>query len=91
MSFETLKATFRDAGISFCENESMKEYTTFKIGGNADLMAFVKDEKEICFCVKLAKECGVPYFVLGKGSNLLVSDKGIEGVVINTCKWTKSR
>ena len=86
MSFETLKAAFRDADIDFCENESMKEYTTFKIGGNADLMAFVKDEKELCLCVKFAKEFGVPYFVLGKGSNLLVSDKGIEGVVINTCK-----
>lgn len=89
MSFESLKTSFLNANIEFCENASMKEYTTFKIGGNADLMVFVKDEKELCFCVKLAKECGVPYFVLGKGSNLLVSDDGIEGVVINTCKMDK--
>lgn len=60
----------------------MKEHTTFKIGGNADLYAEPKSRDELLFLLSCAKGCGIPVFILGKGSNLLVSDKGIEGLVI---------
>ena len=69
--------------IEYCKNESMKLHTSFKIGGEADLFVTVHTEKELREVIIKAKSLGIPYFVLGKGSNLLVSDKGIEGIVIN--------
>ncbi len=66
------------------ENEPMCGHTTFKIGGNADLYVTVQSEEALIKAVEICKNCGVPYMVIGNGSNLLVSDKGIEGVVIST-------
>ena len=70
-------------GLSYLTNEPMKNHTSFKTGGNADVFVTVKSRDELAFVLKKAKENSVPVFVLGKGSNLLVSDKGIDGVVIN--------
>ena len=64
-------------------NECMKNHTSFKIGGNADFFVRVKDLTELKKVILKARELQLPYFILGKGSNLLVSDKGIEGVVIS--------
>ncbi len=65
------------------ESEPMKYHTTFKIGGAADFFLTPDTKLQIEDTIKLCKEKNIPYFVLGNGSNLLVSDKGIEGVVIN--------
>lgn len=64
----------------------LKDYTSFKIGGKADLMVFPDSAEKLSEIVKKAKHDGVSVFVLGKGSNLLVSDSGINAVVINTSK-----
>ena len=67
-------------------NEPMKNHTSFKVGGPADVMVFpenVKELKDILYTVKEKKE---PFFILGNGSNLVVGDKGIRGVVINLSK-----
>jgi len=64
------------------ENEKMDRHTTFKIGGNADIFVCPKTKKELSFALKCAKDNDVSVFILGKGSNLLVSDSGIEGAVI---------
>ena len=64
-------------------NECMKNHTSFKIGGDADFFVSVKDLTELKKVILKARELQLPYFILGKGSNLLVSDKGIEGVVIS--------
>lgn len=64
------------------ENEPMSKHTTFKVGGNADLLIRVKNIKELQFVLKLAKENNIPIFILGNGSNLLVKDKGIRGITI---------
>lgn len=64
------------------ENEPMKYHTSFKIGGNAQLLISVTTYEGLRELLKLCKSENVPVFILGKGSNLLVSDKGIEGVVI---------
>lgn len=65
------------------------DYTSFKIGGKADIMVFPDTLEKIKSVVKFANEQKLPVFVLGKGSNLLVSDEGINGIVINTCKFDK--
>lgn len=73
-------------GIVVHTDEPMKNHTYFRIGGKADIFISVKNEKEILELVRLLKESKVPYYVIGNGSNLLVSDDGIEGVVISVGK-----
>lgn len=68
--------------ISLKNDELMKNHTSFKIGGKADYFVNVCSQEELKAVIKKAKELELPYFILGKGSNLLVSDKGIEGIVI---------
>ena len=64
------------------ENEPMSKHTTFRIGGNADL--FVSPEiSQVPQIMALAKEYQVPVTIIGNGSNLLVGDKGIRGLVIS--------
>lgn len=64
------------------ENEPMSRHTTFKTGGSADLMLLPASEDELLEAVKLCSENSLPYLIIGNGSNLLVTDKGIRGVVI---------
>lgn len=68
--------------IEYVLNEPMHRHTTFKIGGAADILISIKSADELSYVLKSANQHGVPTFLLGKGSNLLVSDKGIEGAVI---------
>lgn len=63
-------------------NEPMKKHTSFKIGGPADIMVLPASEEEIVHALKVCKDTSVPFFIMGNGSNLLVRDKGIRGVVI---------
>lgn len=69
--------------IEYRLNEPMSSHTTFKIGGAADVFVKLKTKEELKEIIALSKQCDVPIFILGKGSNLLVSDKGIEGVVVS--------
>ncbi|MFI3257052.1 MAG: UDP-N-acetylenolpyruvoylglucosamine reductase, partial [Spirochaetales bacterium] len=62
----------------------MNEHTTFKIGGNADVLAFPNDEKSLMFLLSTLEENNVPFFILGGGSNIVVADQGIAGFVIST-------
>jgi UDP-N-acetylmuramate dehydrogenase len=63
-------------------NEPMKNYTSFKIGGPADILVFPASLEEIHFIVTTCRQFAVPITVIGRGSNLLVRDKGIRGAVI---------
>ena len=63
-------------------NEPMKKYTSFKVGGNADLLIKVKDVKELMYAIKIADEYYLPVTIIGNGSNILVKDNGITGIVI---------
>lgn len=63
-------------------NEPMRLHTTFKIGGNADYFAIPESMEAVRSLVQTAIERGIPYFIIGNGSNLLVSDKGFRGLVI---------
>ena len=64
-------------------NVSLSKYTTFRIGGPAEYFSVVKTENDLIKTIKTAKKIRLPFFVLGGGSNLLVSDKGFRGIVIN--------
>lgn len=68
------------------KNEPMKNHTSFKIGGPADEFCEVTSEEEIKRLIDYASERGVPYTVMGNGSNLLVADGGIRGLVIKIAR-----
>ncbi len=68
------------------QNTEMKNHTTFKIGGTADYIVQPYSTDEICAVLSLCREYSVPVFVMGNGSNLLVGDKGIRGVVLKISK-----
>jgi UDP-N-acetylmuramate dehydrogenase len=69
-------------------SEPMAKHTTFKIGGPADIFATPKTTKAITALLSYTLDNNLPYFILGKGSNIIVSDKGIRGLVISTEKLT---
>lgn len=67
-------------------NEPMKRHTTFRIGGPADYFLMPSSEKELKGIIEICKSEELPYFILGNGSNLLVSDKGYRGVIVQLYK-----
>ena len=64
------------------ENEPMRNHTTWRIGGPADRLVQPESVEELQQAIQAARESGAPYYVIGGGSNLLVSDEGITGTVI---------
>lgn len=67
-------------------DEPMKKHTTFRVGGPADLLVCPKTATEIAEILKLCRAAEVPYFIIGNGSNLLVSDAGYRGVILKIFK-----
>ncbi len=63
-------------------NEPMKNHTSFKIGGPADIMIIPKTEENIINSIKFLRENNIKYFIMGNGTNLLVKDTGIRGAVV---------
>lgn len=83
MTLTSLQAALGEKAIA---GELMSRHTTFAIGGPADLFIAAQSLSELSDAVRLACEHDVPYFVLGRGANLLVADKGIRALVIqNQC------
>ena len=64
------------------ENEPMSRHTTFRVGGSADVLFLPESEEQLLWALSIAREAGVPCFVIGNGSNLVVKDGGIRGLVI---------
>ena len=71
-------------GIFYLVNEPMQRHTTFQIGGVADIVAYPTRRREICDLTRIYKTTETPLTVIGNGSNILVSDKGVRGLVIMT-------
>jgi len=69
--------------IKIQKNISLKKFTTFKIGGLAEFYTVVKSEKEILEALDFAKINNLQIFILGGGSNILISDNGFSGLVIH--------
>lgn len=66
-------------------NVPMSHYTTFRVGGNAAYLVNVESEESLIALLKCLREAGMKYYLLGNGSNLLVSDQGFDGVMIRLC------
>lgn len=66
------------------QNEPMKEHTSLKIGGPAEIFVRVSSVEELKEILKLCKTNKIPLTIVGNGSNILVLDKGIKGIVIKT-------
>ena len=69
-------------GGALRRNVPMRDYTSFRIGGAADAVLFAQSEEQLVRAVRLCKEAGERYLVVGNGSNLLVSDRGVRDLVI---------
>ena len=68
--------------MEILENEPMSRHTSFKVGGPARYLAKVDGIAGVKAALGLAREKGLPYFILGNGTNLLVSDNGFDGVIV---------
>lgn len=63
-------------------NEPMKQHTTFRIGGNADCFLQIENTEQLVGVLGYLRQLDIPYFIIGNGSNLLVSDEGYPGVIL---------
>ena len=63
------------------KNAVLKDYTTFKIGGKCDLLVKLNSEESFIKLIPMAEKLEIPYYIFGKGSNLIVDSDGITGVV----------
>lgn len=64
------------------KNEPMKKHTSFKVGGNADYFIIIENENELKQIIKFANKNNIKFQLVGNGTNLLVTDKGIRGFVL---------
>ncbi len=73
---------FRKIFLGVKNNVLLGRYTTFKIGGPAKYFFIAKSKEDLIKAIKTAKKFNLPFYILGGGSNLLVSDRGYKGIVI---------
>ena len=83
-ALERLDALATERGIALEIDVPMAPLTTLRVGGPADRLAAPSSVDELVAIVKLAADAGVPTFMLGKGSDIVVADAGIRGVVVRT-------
>ena len=81
--YTLLDQTAQALGCPLRADEPMARHTTFQIGGPADRFLTVENAAQLQGLLSCLRQAGIPYLVLGKGSNLLVSDKGIRGAVLH--------
>src|SRR3954464_15418819 len=79
-ALEQVAATL--AGPRLRRNVPLAPYTTFKIGGPADLLFEAESADALANAIVTARDAEVPFFVLGLGANVLLADKGVRGLVI---------
>lgn len=80
---EELKSLIRGR-VSF--DVPMAKYTSLGVGGRADALAFPQDEEEVRDILQFAKEKAIPRYILGRGTNVIVRDGGLRGIVISLCR-----
>ena len=84
MNYNVFREQFTAEKLIF--GAPMSEYTSFKVGGPADLMVLPANPEEAKKAVLLCKANSFPYFIMGNGSNLVVKDSGVRGVIISLSK-----
>lgn len=87
----SLQSALKDYSGEIRWNEAMAPYTSLKVGGPADVMLLPKSIEEVSSLMQIISKHQLPYFVLGGGSNLLIKDGGIEGLVIHLKHLKKVR
>ena len=80
------KNKLKKSNINFKENESLSNHTSFKVGGPASIFIEPANKTNLIKSLELVNEFNIKYFVLGGGSNIIVSDKGYQGAIITTSK-----
>ncbi|MEE1012217.1 MAG: UDP-N-acetylmuramate dehydrogenase [Acutalibacteraceae bacterium] len=88
-SYSKLYDLCKEIECEYSTDALLKDYTSFKIGGKAEVMIFPDSIEKLSKVYSLIKNENLSALVLGKGSNMLVADSGFNGVVINTCKLDK--
>ena len=83
-SIAQLKTNLNTLNCVYFSNEPMRNHTSFKIGGPADLFILPQSEKMLSTILDACKQWDIPYLIVGNGSNLLVSDSGFRGAVLCT-------
>ncbi|HOC53143.1 MAG TPA: UDP-N-acetylmuramate dehydrogenase [Caldisericia bacterium] len=68
------------------KNYEIKNMTTFKVGGKVDYLIIPKDYDDIRLTLKFGKDNNIPVYLMGNGSNLLISDRGVRGIIIRISK-----
>ena len=82
--YQKLKGILNESQILI--DEPLKKHTTFEVGGPASFLILPDNISQIEESVKLCKKENIPFYLIGNGSNLLVSDKGYTGVIIKIGK-----
>ena len=83
---EELKNILGDEGVKV--EEAMSRHTSFKVGGNAQIFVEPGDEEALQRLLKLINAEKIDHYIIGNGSNMLVSDKGYKGIIISMLKFT---
>lgn len=81
--FQKLRRVFRG---EICTDELLSKHTSFQIGGPADFYLYPKDLEDLSVIFEFSQQEDVPRLVIGNGSNLLVSDEGVRGIVVDLSK-----
>ena len=82
MALTNLIHTARETGCTVAENAPMAQVTTFRVGGPADVLITIPNVDTAATLISLCYRESIPFFWLGNGSNLVVSDRGIRGAVL---------
>lgn len=86
-----IKEYFGNIGLKYKTDALLKDYTTFKIGGKCPLMVFPDTVDKLSEVIKYLNENNIKYYPVGKGSNLLVSDEGYDGIIVNMTELEEIR
>lgn len=86
MSFDKIYDYAKSIGCQAQRDVPMSKYTTFRIGGNAAVMLTPTADEQLASIIKKCKEENIKPFIIGNGSNMLISDNGLDTVVINMCR-----
>lgn len=85
-SIEQIAENFKSKNIGLFFNEALSSRSSFKIGGKAALLIEPADADALAFALTEIKKNGIPYFVLGGGTNVLFGDSGFDGIIVSTKK-----
>ena len=88
MRMSELSLTLASFGVEFLENAPLAPYSSFKIGGAADIIAFPDTADKLISAVRCAKKSDIPYTAVGNTSNVLFLDGGYRGMIVMTKKMS---